>query len=1015
MPQLHYNRAGTRRQGQALLVAVILMMVILLTGILFVTIVSYNQGQSARSVDLTLAGNLASAGIQWCNSNLSNSPLGADWRPPFRAYNPANFIATDRNTWPIPPAVDEVAGAAFGAYGPDGLPDTPDDYYSEFELAHKWNADVDGTSGRYRRYGFYRLPDVNGAPAAAAGSLLSVPDIGAKGHVLVRVTYDPKPPYKSPDLDPNPTPDPMSAYIKIESVGIVDADVPVFRYVVAYKPLALTDYTFFVTDRDGTGRPVRLGFPPHVDMDNDGDIEPTDALLTQLYGPLKFNTSVELSGDNLAPNPKSAGTAGTNVCLTTMPTGAGLEVAAPGGNPQAIGGGYLRNDAFEACGGITEPRAPLTSAVYLRDNSGIGGASDLTPSSAASFDTVGGRVLDGSQLRDGNGFSRFCKPITAPELFPTNGDRYRVLTRDSGAVISAVTPLSAPATTSVNLGSLGFGAGVYVSNNKDLQFVDAAGTHDLDALIADWMQLFPQGQFTGENSGWNATYTRYSAPGVEITFFPTEAAALNFGLLAARTQPASTATPAPSTVWWPNHIAGEPGIRLTRTDANWQYPAGNAPPYAISDSGERALFVDYPSYPNQVIFTEGNARVHGVLPVREWANGAVARDYNLTVVSGGTIYIDGQLLSPQDIFGRDPGDGTGGTAARQTGRAAVSDEDNTRVALLASDCVCLNPTQIVPQLTSGEVAAAADDPNNPQADQQHWELSPEATGEVYSNWMFGEPTGNNVALSVFQSATDPGPAAITMSVYNGQAGTWTPYIFGGSNDFLFVQPGLLTGNNVDNNLAPGWGDLYNPANPLVPWFIRPLIVDSGNAIYPGVLKSFAISHADVPPGLGAGATNYWIKKWKVYEEAGGLPQGSVHAKVNALIYAEHGCWFVIPGDYFAPKATGLGAWYMRRYNYDIAVRGAITENFHADPEMVQVWSDRWAWPNGSNSGWNTIRYEFDEAMRAPRFLLATALSGNARMTATPAAIPPTQAEQANLPKLPLLPVSQDLIFYGEGM
>ena len=84
-----HARPGVRRTaGQALLVAVLLMMVILLTGILFVAIVSYNQFQSSRSADVVAAQSLADAGIRWANDNLSKNVEGADWRPPFPDLTP---------------------------------------------------------------------------------------------------------------------------------------------------------------------------------------------------------------------------------------------------------------------------------------------------------------------------------------------------------------------------------------------------------------------------------------------------------------------------------------------------------------------------------------------------------------------------------------------------------------------------------------------------------------------------------------------------------------------------------------------------------------------------------------------------------------------------------------------------------------------------------------------------------------------------------------------------------------
>lgn len=985
------RRMSARRDGQALLVAVLLLIVILLTGILFVALVSYNQQQSARSADVNTAQGLAEAGIRWCNENLTNSPQGADWRPPFRGFGSAGaYDPADRDTWPVPPVMD-TDGSPYGVYGPDGMPNTEQDYYRDFELARGWHGLVDAATGEYLRYGYYRIPDLNSTPQEVtlpteAGA------IAGKGHILVRVTYNPDPPYED-RLSPGRRLDEMSAYIKIESIGVVDDDVPVFRYLAAYKPIGLTDYVLFVTDKDRTGRPAKLGFNPRLQMHNDADVH---WLSQDWYGPMKFNPLLELTGDH----------SGTRLALTPQPTQAVVEV--PGVNPPVVTGGYLRMDRLEAAGGISEPAPspPLnTAAVYGRD---AGGAYTPLGYVSTEGDTLGGLVLDGVQGADAAGHSRHTRRLSPPRVFEGEAaNRYRALTRDSGDIVNGV-----------NLGRYGLGRGVYVDNRADRQFVREDGTSDISALMNDWMQVFHAGRHSAQDSGWNPTYTTYTAPGVEITLFPSEGAALDWHLT-----PTDLPSNNPETVWWPGHVAGEPGIRITRHDRNWLlYDPGED---TEVDTGESTMYVDYPAYPNQVIFAEGNVRVRGTLPPRDANAPDSYRDYNLTIVSGGTVYIDGQILSPQDMVGRDAGSG-----ALPAG-GIIPDEYNTKVALLARDCVVLNPTRIVPQLTSGAVSAEPDDPFNPRHDEQHWVLSPEVSGSAYSTWTFGEPltAAHRVGLVVQHTAVDPGPAAIAMNVFNGMTNTWTRFDFGGiwnPEKFYFVQPGLVSPPhpNVETTLTPDWSWPYSIADPVLPWDLRTYLDDGVGYPAPGVLKGVAISHADPGlGGLGGGPTEYWLKRWKLHETtAAGDPIGAVHAKVNALVYAENGCWFVIPGDYFDPRQTGGLARHFRRYNYDICVRGAITENFRAEPEMVREWSDKWAWPI-PGGGWATIRYEFDESLRDnrdPRDLRISTLSGSDRFTHSasqrlPGLVGLSASPRSNLPRLPLLPVSPDLIFFGEGM
>ncbi|MEI6501015.1 MAG: hypothetical protein WCP21_08305, partial [Armatimonadota bacterium] len=168
-----------------------------------------------------------------------------------------------------------------------------------------------------------------------------------------------------------------------------------------------------------------------------------------------------------------------------------------------------------------------------------------------------------------------------------------------------------------------------------------------------------------------------------------------------------------------------------------------------------------------------------------------------------------------------------------------------------------------------------------------------------------------------------------------------------------------------------------------------------------------------------------------------LPRGAVHAKVNALMYAQRGSWFVIPGSYFDPRATspdqngtnvatpgGGDEWQesvyasrFRRYNYEITVRGAITEDHAAPIGAVQTWTTRWAYPIWNTTGaspvlsWGTIRYQFDERLRLNRDQGLTELntvgSQYVRSTNTILTTP-----ESMLPKLPCLPSSPTLIYTG---
>lgn len=1006
------------RRGQALLIAVLLMSVILLVGILFVALVNRNQVQSARHGDVVTANELAAAGIRYVDRMLQTSPVGADWRPHLVAYDPATYDADDPATWPSPPAMYEDSNASGddtdpNFWGPDGIEGTEDDYYSDLDIDRGWcplRAGDPDDPGPYLRFGFTRYPDP--APGVPLGSGLNNATFG-RGYALVRVTYDPDPPYEPGDTEEQ---NPLSNCIMIESIGRVSDMSTVFRRMVAYKPIGLTDHLRWVTNGSRSGERACLGVRPFIDFDRSGEVAASEALQIGFGGPVRSDTYLQLAGE-----PVDDGT-GTTTASTTFDL-----LTAPSDD------GYLRDDSFVA-----------TAGLYSRDGVADGvrvvvdGADEGTlPISLAPGDTTTiPRITVGYQD---------VPPLEAPDIAaqdPTSGvDRYRALTRDSGVLVrNGVSGVVA------NTGRYGHGDGVYVDNLTDVQFKQADGSSDLRLLVQDWRkQTQSLGVLTGD-SGWNALGTTYSPPAVEIEFFPTEAAVL--ATCSSGTSSAVAPTD-PGVLWWPNHTAGEPGIKITRHDHRWALGDPVTPDQVGDDSGENVMVIDYPQYPNQVIYAEGNIRVKGALPAasrESTAPNALIRDYNLCVASNATIYIDGQILSPQDVQGRrvdidDPS-------------AGVLDEDNSSLALLARDYVCLNPTQLVPQLTSGLVSAAADDAS--ASDQgQHWELDADTGGQVFSRWVFGPNAAGHgpatVYLTAQQTAAAPGPSGVGMSCdwINRTTGEHhvTAFAFGTPAErnpvdpytFIFAPQGALLWWSVttptpycSTAIAPDWAQTANVGpyaaytEPVVPWDITSYI--SGAA---GETNAIALSQRD--PQLGTSATEYWVRKWKIEELAeplsGGAdrPRGAINARINAVIYAQRGSWFVIPGAYFDQDAytldfdtdgdidgvDSLWAARMRRYNYKITVRGCITEDHTAAVEDAQDWHDKWAFPiydTETELRWGTIEYEFDERLRVRRDQGRTTLDTGSDVRATTERL---HTERTNLPKVPLLPVSPTLLYYGE--
>ncbi len=124
------------------------------------------------------------------------------------------------------------------------------------------------------------------------------------------------------------------------------------------------------------------------------------------------------------------------------------------------------------------------------------------------------------------------------------------------------------------------------------------------------------------------------------------------------------------------------------------------------------------------------------------------------------------------------------------------------------------------------------------------------------------------------------------------------------------------------------------------------------------------------------------------------------------------------GDGDVDADDSLWAARMRRYNYRITVRGCITEDHTAEVDDLHDWSNKWAFPiydaDTMALSWGTIDYEFDERLRIVRDQGLTSLDDTPtrRLRVTSSRL---HTPQANLPKLPLLPVSPTLLYYGEAL
>jgi hypothetical protein len=118
-------------------------------------------------------------------------------------------------------------------------------------------------------------------------------------------------------------------------------------------------------------------------------------------------------------------------------------------------------------------------------------------------------------------------------------------------------------------------------------------------------------------------------------------------------------------------------------------------------------------------------------------------------------------------------------------------------------------------------------------------------------------------------------------------------------------------------------------------------------------------------------------------------------EIDALIYAQNGSWFVLPGRWFNDDpdtlegTAGQVPYYHEPLNIRISVYGAISENMPADQGAVTEWSSKWGGPVDQGAA-GFLSYRFDPILRAQR----------------------TETERGYL-RFPNFPITTDLVVWGE--
>ncbi len=547
-----HRRKHRGSRGQGLLVMILVMFVLLIIAALFLAALTHNLSQTGRTREYGRALELAQAGIRFADDNLTNSPLGADWRPP-------------------------------GSPSP-----VPGDYYDTFEKARGWDQPDPKTGVRFTKY-----PGPN--------------TLMGKGQFLLKVEYDPG----ALRDDPLGKCLKITAIGRSPERPSVYAMVTAYKPILITDYLRLVTNPDRSSAQDQLGVPPNFdwdgdgtyNYAPATDPaktlvreDNGKDLsEP--AFVSEFYGPLHSQSDLFVFGLNkffLHPFLDGAGYRRDKVeasgAFTFDPNYAtaltmylyDYSLSPPDfdlDNP------HLGLDSRDVAWNSRYVRQtltdPSTGEVFYRDD----------------------RVTVDASVDPSREVARVGPPDPFSVAPLTNRRRYLELTRNSGRWLTVARGLG---TFTFNTGWYGYGEGIYIDNFSDLHH-----EHNIPALI-EQLGLpdpdIPDGSTAraddGQNGAWDATGKVYQPPAVRIILL-----SKNVDLTSQdRTQIPDD--PGRPDILVTRTDAGGGGETSPGWDGSWRNVQD-----ATNTTFTQGQYVelDYPR--NGVIYCEGDVRIRGDLPL----------------------------------------------------------------------------------------------------------------------------------------------------------------------------------------------------------------------------------------------------------------------------------------------------------------------------------------------------------------------------------------------------------------
>ncbi len=792
------------------------------------------------------------------------------------------------------------------------------------------------------------------------------------GRALIRVTYAPG------YIDGNPANglNPLGKYIKIESVGRVGFLNPndptsylntpaprLRREFVAYKELGLTDFLRFVTNKDKDTKAVAsFGVPPSMNiMGFAGNVNP----LTMQLGGMQTRT--------FGPAPGTIANPGAPIRINTtfMPLGDMTLVNDPrNGEYSFVAGGVkIPSGSPDVGEADTDPNAGTLKIV----NAQTGNVVTVIDKDDPNWSSDGGIFRDASGMPDKQGRARAISVLDPPLIDwidpATRVTRYRLLSRESGRLIG-------PPGNQFNTGQFAMGSGLYINNfgnyERETQNRGIAGGTSLRSIY-----MRP-----GSTRDWNGPH--YIPPGAYIE--------LGYPVVQDRDANGNLK---------PGVFVATPGFRVIRdaSDRPFRDPSGNIAPAELDftfliykGAGQKPViklenefFRSYlktlnggmtedqvdaflPDF-NGVIFGEGNIRIRGLLANKNKI--PIRRAPNDTDVDGGTgqPFTDGQL---RDVV-NPPALNVVSDQTIYVEGSLVRESPDSMIGLLAREYITINTTMFM----SPNKAMAYGTTLQNEEPPYHTDVTvgePGSTPPFTLDFMYGDdPTAYTDNMSPVK------PGVKSYLLLRHAASTPPAYL-----NFLVNE----AFRDPPNNIFPSYRFRPGPPPPqIIPGTVYPLdqagfqvspifeqtsfplfpVDGAGAPTYrffntPGVKNT--IRPAVDPDFTATGATQDYL--------LGRMAVSPLDVRIEAVMYAQNGSFFIIPGysvnsnpadtrDAAVRRAQdpsyGYGVGTMLRppgtadhfpffgepYDCRITILGAISENRTASIADQAAWMQLWGY------------------------------------------------------------------------